>query len=44
MHYFGETYAPVARLKVVRLLLTYACLCGLNTFKWMWKMLSWMVS
>jgi len=27
---FGETYAPVARLEVVRLLLTYACM---NRFK-----------
>jgi len=25
---FGETYAPVARLEAVRLLLTYACLKG----------------
>ena len=25
---FGETYAPVARLEVVRLLLAYACMNG----------------
>ena len=27
---FGETYAPVARLKAVRLLLAYACLKGVQ--------------
>jgi len=26
--YFDETYAPVARLEVVRLLLAYACMCN----------------
>jgi len=25
---FGETYAPVARLEAVRLLLAYACMCN----------------
>jgi len=30
---FGETYVSVARLKVVRLLLAYACLCGLKLFQ-----------
>ena len=25
---FDETYAPVARLEVVRLLLAYACMCN----------------
>jgi len=29
---FGETYAPVARLEAVRLLLAYACLCGFKLF------------
>jgi len=30
---FGETYAPVARLDAVRLLLAYACLCGFKLFQ-----------
>jgi len=30
---FGETYAPVARLEAVRLLLAYACLSGFKIFQ-----------
>jgi len=30
---FGETYAPIARLEVIRLLLPYACLCGFKLFQ-----------
>jgi len=30
---FDETYAPVARLEAVRLLLAYACLCGFKLFQ-----------
>ena len=29
---FDETYAPVARLKVVRLLLAHACMCNFKLF------------
>jgi len=29
---FGETYAPVARLEAVRLLLAYACSCDFKLF------------
>ena len=30
---FDETYAPIARLEAVRLLLGYACLCGFKLFQ-----------
>ena len=30
---FGETYASIARLEVVRLLLACACLCGFELFQ-----------
>jgi len=29
---YDETYAPIARLEVVRMLLAYACLCGFKLF------------
>ena len=32
---FGETYAPVARLKAIRILLGYACAHNINSIKWM---------
>ena len=32
---FDETYAFVARLEVVRLLLAYACMCNFKLLKWM---------
>jgi len=32
---FGETYAYVARLEAVRLLLAYVCLSGFKLFIWM---------
>ena len=32
---FDETYALVARLEAVRLLLAYACMCNFNCIKWM---------
>ena len=38
---FGETYAPVARLEAVRLLLAYAYLKGFRLHKWMSKAHSW---
>ena len=31
--YYGETFAPVARLKVVRLLLAFACISGFKLFQ-----------
>jgi len=42
---YDETYAPIARIEVVRLLLAYACLSGFNLFqmdvksilKWIYK-------
>jgi len=30
---YGETFPPVARLEVVRLLLTFACMSGFNVFQ-----------
>ena len=30
---YGETYAPVARLEAVRLLLTFACISGFKLFQ-----------
>jgi len=30
---FDETYAPVARLEAVRLLLAYACMCNFKLFQ-----------
>jgi len=30
---FGETYAPVARLEAVRLLLAYTCMCDFKLFQ-----------
>jgi len=30
---FGETYALVARLEAVRLLLTYACMCNFKLYQ-----------
>ena len=30
---YGETFAPVARLEVVRLLLAFACMSGFKLFK-----------
>ena len=30
---YDETYAPVARLEVVRLILAYTCLCGFKLFQ-----------
>ena len=32
---FGETYAPVARLEAVRLLLAFFSIQGSSCFKWM---------
>ena len=32
---FGETFAPVARLEAIRILLAYACFHNINFFKWM---------
>jgi len=32
---FDETYAPVARLEAVRLLLAYACMCNFKFLKLM---------
>ena len=32
---FGETFAPVARLEAIRILLAYACSYNINFFKWM---------
>jgi len=33
--YYDETYAPVARLETVRLLLTFSCIKDSNYSKWM---------
>jgi len=32
---YDETYAPVARLEAVRLLLAFSCIKGSSYFKWM---------
>ena len=32
---FGETFAPVARLESIRILLAYAAFNGLHYIKWM---------
>ncbi|KAK0587530.1 hypothetical protein LWI29_024466 [Acer saccharum] len=37
---FDETFAPVARLESIRLLLSIACIKSSNYFKWMSKVLS----
>ena len=41
---YGETFAPIARLEVVRLLLAFACMSGFKLFKWMLRVLSSMES
>ena len=32
---FGETFAPVARLEAIRILLAYGCSHNIKYFKWM---------
>jgi len=34
---YEETYAPVARLKAIRMLLAFASIMDLNSIKWMLK-------
>jgi len=41
---FYETYAPVARLEDMRLLLAYACMCNFKLSQIDVKVNSWMVS
>jgi hypothetical protein len=41
---YEETFAPVARLEVIRILRAFSMAKGFKCTKWMWRVPSWMGS